>query len=170
MIHSKSRDAFERLYTENLDLVRGLLFNMTGATELDDLTQDVFVKVWRSLPGFSFRSSHRTWIYRIAVHVAIDHLRRRRLSSSTEDVPEPTDSTTPEGVLDDRRKGSVLQAELLKLSDEDRAMVILAYFEERPLKEIAAALEIPEGTVKSRLHAARARLKEALGKRGIHET
>lgn len=169
MIQSKSRDAFERLYEENLDLVRGLLFNMTGATDLDDLTQDVFVKVWKNLPSFSFRSSHRTWIYRIAVHVAIDHLRRRRLSGAVDEAAEPVDDLTPERVLGERRQSSVIQAELLRLNDEDRALVILSYFEERPLKEIAQVLEIPEGTAKSRLHAARARLREGLAKRGVYE-
>lgn len=167
MIRGKTRSSFEEAYQENLEMVRGLLYNMTGRSDLDDLTQEVFLKAWKSLPGFSFKSSLRTWLYRIAVHVAIDHLRRRKLTQP--DADELVDPSTPEKDLGQSRERMILQEELMRLEDEERAMLILVYFEDRPLKEVASILSVPEGTVKSRLHTARTRLREALRKRGVDD-
>ena len=164
---TKDRAFFDRLYQENVETVRGVLYNMTGRRDLDDLTQEVFLKVWKNLPTFAFKSSVKTWVYRISVNVAIDHLRSRPPVSDP--VPEtlPDEQTAEE--ISRRSIQRLIQEALMVLNENDRALIVLAYFEDRPLKEIAGILDIPEGTVKSRLHQARGSLKTELERRGLHE-
>jgi RNA polymerase sigma-70 factor (ECF subfamily) len=131
---------------------------MGASSHLDDLTQEVFVKVWKALPRFSFRSSMKTWIYRIAVNTAIDHGRKKKL------VPN---DIVPVGVSEESEEQIILRESLADMELDERSLIVLFYYEGLTLKEISVVLEIPVGTVKSRLHHAREKLEEVLVKRGV---
>src|SRR5687768_2859220 len=121
-IHA-DRKRFDRLYDEYHRLVRNVLFNMTGDSALDDLVQETFLKVWQGLPRFAFRSTVKTWVYRIAMNVAIDHLRRRRFTA-----PLDFDPKAEERPLASREK--IVAASLAELDELHRGVVVLHYFEE----------------------------------------
>ena len=129
----------------------------------EDVTQEVFIKVWRALPGFDGRASVSTWIYTIARNASLSALRARRPQSSLSDpeVMEAVESTNPVPSAD----VTVERAALLRLVDQlptkQRQVIMLFYMEARSHEEVAAMLAMPVGTVKTLLHRARARLSAA---------
>ncbi len=173
LVPSKSQteqQAFEALYYEHARLVRGVLFNLVGERFLDDLTQEVFVKVWKGLARFNARSSLRTWIYRVTVNAAMDFLRRgSRLEVSGIDKArwERMAESHPSS-LDRSENRQAVQVALLELDENHRAVVVLHYLEDLSLEAIAEVLEVPVGTVKSRLHNSREKLREIFTKMGIN--
>ncbi len=141
-----------------------------------DLTQEVFVKVYRSLNRFRGNASFQTWLYRVTANLCVDRHRRNRRgpqvtrsvegSLETEDGPLevelPDWHDNPERVmLGDELQRHVRDA-VLRLSDKLRAVIVMHDLEGQSYEEIAAALQVPLGTVKSRLFNARAALKDLL--------
>lgn len=141
-----------------------------------DLTQEVFVKVYRSLNRFRGNASFHTWLYRVTANLCVDRHRRNRRgphvtrsvegSLETEDGPLevelPDWHDNPERVmLGDELQRHVRDA-VLRLSDKLRAVIVMHDLEGQSYEEIAAALQVPLGTVKSRLFNARAALKDLL--------
>jgi RNA polymerase sigma-70 factor (ECF subfamily) len=132
----------------------------------EDVTQEVFIKVWRALPGFDGRASASTWIYTIARNASLSALRARRPQSSLSDpeVMEAVESTNPVPSADI----SVERAALLRLVDQlptkQRQVIMLFYMEAQSHEEVASMLAMPVGTVKTLLHRARARLSAAAAK------
>ena len=129
----------------------------------EDVTQEVFIKLWRALPGFDGRAAMSTWIYTIARNASLSALRARRPQSSLSDpqVMAAVESTNPVPSAD----VSVDRAALLRLVDQlptkQRQVIMLFYMEARSHEEVAAMLAMPVGTVKTLLHRARARLSAA---------
>ena len=144
--------AFEVLLQRYQDkvfrLVYSLLRNPSGAEEV---TQDVFLKVWQALDGYDGRASLSTWVYTIARNTSISHLRAEsyRKTLSLDEAPEPLAADEP--VL------SRIEIERLVagLPEEQRQVVMLFYLQERSIEDVAVMLDLPEGTVKSYLHRAR---------------
>jgi len=169
--HLRSKKRFNKLYADHHQMVRNVLFNMVDEPSLEDLTQEVFVRVWTGLPRFASRSSVKTWIYRVTLNAAIDHLRRRALrpllhASNTESfIESATSPSRMDEISDDRQ--ALIQKALQEMDELHRGVVVLAYFEEQSLDDIARILEIPLGTVKSRLHSAKKKLKHIL-ERSVH--
>jgi RNA polymerase sigma-70 factor, ECF subfamily len=133
----------------------------------EDVTQEVFIKVWRALPGFDGRASMSTWIYTIARNASLSALRARRPQSSLSDpqvmeAVESTNAVPSADVVVDR-------AAILRLVDQlpakQRQVVMLFYMEAQSYEEVAAMLAMPVGTVKTLLH--RARLCAAAGERTV---
>lgn len=142
-----------------------------------DAVQEVFIKAFRSIGGFRFGSSFYTWLYRITINVCIDLQRRAKsapftLFSEIQDgegaiVPERfknKDSPDPHDDLLKRELRAVTNKAILSLSHEHRAVIILREIEGLSYKEIAKAMNCSEGTVMSRLHYAREKLREMLKK------
>lgn len=154
----KTEKDFLDLYSEYGVNIKRLLLGMTGNEAIaDELVQDAFAKAWVSLPSFGFRSSLKTWVYQVALNVGRDWLRthkERNLNFEEKFVQE----------LDEDKKA--VQEALNFLSDEVREILILFYWEGLEVNEMAFVLDIPKGTVKSRLHSARTKLKEVLLLRG----
>jgi RNA polymerase sigma-70 factor (ECF subfamily) len=152
-------------------LLAGLLRGMPE--ELEDVEQEVFLAVARNLPGFRFRSSLATWIYSVARRRALDFLRsgrrrRRRLErlrqlSAGAPAGTPADASTDplEPLLAQERSARLLRA-FRSLPAGDRQLVLMRDVEGFALEEIAGMIRTPVGTVKSRLHRARARLARAV--------
>lgn len=138
-------------------------------SEAEDVAQDAFLKAFQGLDRFRGSSSFKTWLYQIALNVARTHVSRRRARaglSSERDPGEALDQAIGaediERQLIDRDR---LDRALGALPEEWREVVVLRDIEGLDYKEIAAALDMPMGTVESRLFRARARLREALGDR-----
>lgn len=156
--------AFEELYRAHLPRVHSLVRRMTAGRDADELTQDVFVRLWQKLGTFRGDSSFTTWLHRLAVNVVIerfrtDKVRRARLHNG-EDIFE----TLP-GPAQTRDLGMDFEAALEKLPDGAREIFVLHDMEGHKHHEIATMLEISAGTSKAQLHRARMMLRKHLGPR-----
>ena len=156
--------AFEAVYRTHLPRVHSLVRRMTAGRDADELTQDVFVRVWQKLGTFRGDSSFTTWLHRLAVNVVIerfrtDQVRRARLHDG-EDIFE----VLP-GPAQTRDLGMDFEAALEKLPDGAREIFVLHDVEGYKHHEIATLLEISAGTSKAQLHRARMMLRKHLGPR-----
>jgi RNA polymerase sigma-70 factor (ECF subfamily) len=148
---------YDRALERLLDDYRHKVFRMAmamlrDAARAEDVTQDVFIKLWRALPIYDGRASVGTWLYTIARNTCLSAIRAEgyRRTTAPDDVHalEPSvSSTTPLAI-------SVGQC-LSRLPDVQRQVVTLFYLQERSVSDVAAMLDLPEGTVKSHLHRAR---------------
>ncbi|MBY0503483.1 MAG: sigma-70 family RNA polymerase sigma factor [Bryobacteraceae bacterium] len=164
--------AWENLVRLHTKRVYSIAYRFTNNdTQAQDLTQDVFLRVFRSLKSFrSGEGSFQVWLTRLTRNLLIDHYRRSKLeraSDSLEDSLTVLESKTAVETRTDsrvvgREASELLQAALQKLSPELRETVILRDLEELEYREIAQALNVPEGTVKSRLNRGRAELARLL--------
>jgi RNA polymerase sigma-70 factor (ECF subfamily) len=137
--------------------VFALAFSFTrNRDEAEDLTQEVFVKVWKALPTFDGRASLSTWIYAITRNTSLSALRARR---ETCDVEEAVASADNEGEVE----RMLLQRLVDRLPDKQRQVVTLFYMQDHSHEEIAQMLDMPVGTVKTLLHRARERLRSEVG-------
>ncbi len=173
--------AFRVLVTRYQQRVHRLVHRyVQDPLEAEDLTQEVFLKVFRKLEGFQWGSAFFTWLYRIAVNTAADHLAKRRrrpllLSRDLEPGPEPGESGRERrrGSAPERPEGPLLRAEraaitrrlLAELPEPYRTTLYLREFEDLSYLEIAEVLECSIGTVESRLFRARARFRRLLEER-----
>jgi RNA polymerase sigma-70 factor (ECF subfamily) len=154
--------------------VYSLAWSIVGnPTVADDVAQDVFVKVWRSLPSFDGRATFSTWIYAITRNTAISTLRQRRPQVSLQDdvVLAEAETTLAAQAPDEPEERGAAEAERLsaavaELPEKQRQVVTLFYLQERSYDEVAGMLAMPLGTVKTLLHRARGRLEQALGDGG----
>ncbi len=170
---SAYRGLVERYQSRVFSLVVGMVRNREDAR---DLTQEAFVKAFNNLARFRLESSFYTWLYRIAMNLAIDHLRKhkkRHHSEFDEQIAaRDGDGSMADGHLRDspRRalerkelQGRILEA-LDKLSPEHKQIILLREIEGLSYTEIAETLEVAEGTVMSRLFYARRKLQQLLKK------
>ncbi len=175
---SGDQSAFAQLVRDHQAMVYSLAYRMTGNSEdAADAAQDAFLNAWRALPGFQGHSSFSTWLYRLTSNACIDLLRRERRHSAlsmTLDAPDGEDRQaevaderwSPEGELDRRETHRAIQMGLASLSPEHRQVLVLRELEGLSYRDIAQALDLEEGTVKSRIARARLALREFLVKSG----
>lgn len=164
--------AWEELVRLHTRRVYSVCFRFTSAdSEAQDLTQEVFLRVFRTLKSFrTGEGSFSVWLNRLTRNLLIDHYRRTKQERSTdsieEQLPHIEESTAvtarTDGMLAGREASELLQGALKKLSPELRETVILRDIEEMEYREIAQVLQVPEGTVKSRLNRGRAELARLL--------
>lgn len=169
--------AWEHLVRSHTRLVYGACYRFTGRPEeATDLTQEVFLRVFRRLSTFDPQSgSFRTWLLRLARNLLIDHYRKHRKERVVDSLEDQLAGVAErKGVaaradyaLAGREAGECLQSGLQKLSPELREAVILRDFESMEYKEIAAVLQVPEGTVKSRINRGRRELARQLRAMGV---
>jgi len=163
-----------KVYTKR---VYSICFRFTGSeSEAQDLTQEVFLRVFRSLKSFrAGEGSFVVWLTRLSRNLLIDHYRRTKLDRITGSIEDQLPvleersaaSARTDGMLAGREASELLQAALQKLSPELRETVILRDLQEMEYKEIAEVLNVPEGTVKSRLNRGRAELARILRRQGV---
>jgi RNA polymerase sigma-70 factor (ECF subfamily) len=169
--------AWEDLVKLHTRRVFSICYRFTNSdSEAQDLTQDVFMRVFKNLK--SFRAGEGlfvVWLTRLTRNLLIDHYRRSRLDRATEPLEDHAatiEETTAmmartDGMLAGREASEVLQGALQKLSPELRETVILRDLEELEYREIAQVLNVPEGTVKSRLNRGRAELAKVLRRQKV---
>ena len=163
-LHAKQyREALTLLLPKYRDKVFRLCFSMLRNRALaEDVTQDIFLRVWRALPGYGAQAALSTWIYAISKNACLSELRKRKPTVSIDQnedeynaevaalaAPDPDDSATV----------SVSQV-LNKLPERYRQAVTLFYMEDKSYEQTAESLGLPLGTVKALLHRARKRLIE----------
>ena len=159
--------AFEKIYRDTSGFVYNVAFRITGNRDnADEVTQDVFVKVYDNLRNFGFRSSFKTWIYRITANLAINYCKSRtryehnkvEYDPVVHDVQVRNDTRSEL----DRRDSEKKINSLLKLLDPDqRACIVLREIEGLDYQSIADTLHVNINTVRSRLKRAREKLLEA---------
>lgn len=162
-------EAFGQLIDRYKNKVFHLAYGMIGdRVEADDLAQEVFIKAYYALPKFQARSGFGTWLYRIAVNHVRDYLRKNRhrldelsIHGLGERLPAASDSTFEEQQLADRRR-TLVQAALRRLPEKYQAILALRDMQGLPYDEISHILGISPGTVDSRLHRARKKLRDKL--------
>jgi RNA polymerase sigma-70 factor, ECF subfamily len=136
-----------------------------SSDEAEDVAQEVFVKAWQSIDTFRPGGSLGAWLYRIAVNAAIDAIRRRRPQIALDDIaPPPSDQHIERSILEAEDAARVRRA-VQALPTASRAALILREYEQLSYAEIADVLNIPMGTVMSRLHYARQTIKQILSSR-----
>jgi RNA polymerase sigma factor (sigma-70 family) len=157
---------FESIVAQHEATVFRTLARLTGDRDgLEDLAQEVFLRLFRALPHFREEAQLSTFLYRIVINVVNDEFRRRqqarRASSIEEDETETLahPASGPAQLLEKAQMREAVEAALQELSPRDRAILTLHYQEERSYEEIAAILDQPMGPVKTNLHRARERLK-----------
>jgi RNA polymerase sigma factor, sigma-70 family len=154
-------------------------------TDADDITQEVFIKVWRSVSSFRGESSLSTWIARIAMNTCMDFARKRKrkptvsLTTFTDPLEQPenskeldiTDTSTssnPEAAIEKAETTAVVRQAIEDLSEDQRAPLILRDIEGYTYTEISEILNLELGTVKSRINRARQNIKQFLTSRNIY--
>lgn len=159
------RSAFSELVCLHSRGVSRVVFRMCGDLQLaEDAAQEAFLQAWQHLPSYCPGMSLRNWLYRIAVNAAIDMLRRNKqiLPGSLEDMPLQDRAPGPETVATREELVAFIQKAVLSLPEASRAVLVLREYEGMSYQEISDALDIPLGTVMSRLNYARRLLKKML--------
>ena len=159
---SGDREAFAILFEQYKNLVYKTAYLMLGeSTEAEDALQEIFVQVYKSLSGFDPRkAAFTTWIYRVTFNYCLNHRRKKRpYTLPFEDISPALKSEFPGTQLAEEQ---ILEQAIGALTDKQRAVVILRYFWELPYAEIAQILELPLGTVKSRLDLALKTLRKVI--------
>lgn len=169
---SGDEGAWENLIQSHTRRVYAICYRFVGReNEAQDLTQDVFLRVFKTLGSFrSGEGSFSVWLTRLTRNLLIDHYRRTKLERATDSIEDQLgvleEKTAlhgrTDGMLASREASEFLQAALQKLSPELREAVILRDLEELEYREIAKVLSVPEGTVKSRLNRGRSELARIL--------
>jgi len=149
------RRMFDQALEQLLDEYQHKVFRMAVAMLRDrgraeEVTQEIFLKVWRALPSYSGRAAASTWLYAIARNTCLNAVRAESYRKTTpiEQLPEPE---APRVTSPEVEWGPLLA----RLPEMQRQVVMLFYFEDRDVKEVARVLGLAEGTVKSHLHRAR---------------
>lgn len=166
--------AFGCLVRRYQDRLYVTLVHFVGSEEdAQDVLQDAFVQAYSNLHAFREQAQFYTWLYRIARNLAISHHRRRKLRQCLPLDPGGEDShanghdpidggPAPDARLETEERVALVRRCLQGLSDEHREVLVLKEIEDLEYEQIAAVLEIPVGTVRSRLFRARSQLKDLL--------
>jgi len=169
--------AWEEMAKAYTRRVYALCYRFTGSdSQAQDMTQEVFLRIFKNLKSFrSGEGSFTTWLTKLTRNLLIDHYRRTKLDRATDSIEDQlpvleevqTTFTRTDGLLAGREASEILQAGLQRLSPELREAVILRDLEEMEYREIARVLNVPEGTVKSRLNRGRSELARVLRKHRV---
>jgi RNA polymerase sigma-70 factor (ECF subfamily) len=163
--------AFQALVERHRSMVYRVAYQFAGNHhDAEDIAQDVFIKVYRSLDRFRQDAQLTSWMYRIVMNACIDHRRRQRsaIAAPFGDEAEqrmlntPEDTPGPEDRAYAGELGQVLESEIGRLPSGQRVVFVMRHHQGMKLCEIADALGLAEGTVKRQLHAAVHRLRQAL--------
>ena len=163
-------EAFEELIGPLEQLVWRICWHYTGNREAaEDCGQETMIRIWRNLESYRGDCALESWIYRIAANCCMDYLRKKKRDRSVSmeplrengfDPADPSPGTEDRVVAEDEHRR--LRKAITQLPDEQREALILTQLEKIPYEEAARMLSVSEGTVKSRVNRAKARLKEIL--------
>jgi RNA polymerase sigma-70 factor (ECF subfamily) len=157
--------AFGWLVDRHRDRAYALALRMLRSpAEAEEAAQDAFVRVWRALPGFRGEAKFSTWLHRIVVRRCLDRVAvlntRRKRETELEHAPEPAAGPDASTDPETRRRAARLTDLMADLTEAQRVVVTLFYHQDRSLEDVAKTLGLPENTVKTHLHRARAVLRE----------
>ena len=158
-------EAFRQLVEAYQTPAYRLAARMCGPDSAEDVTQEAFLAAWRALPEFRGDCRFSTWLYRLVSNAAIDCLRREKKHRDTGDVDDlelPDGGPSPQEQAERSDTRDAVRRALDRLSPEHRQVLLLRFMQELDYGEIARALNVSEGTVKSRINRAKAKLREVL--------
>jgi len=171
---------FEQIVRDHQEMVFRTLLRLNGNREqIEDLAQEVFLRLYRALPAFRGEALLTTYLYRIVVNVAQDEWkRRRRVERPLVSISSPVGSNDDgeidwgerlahpgldaEQQLSEKQFQQSVERQLQHLSDVERTVLVLYHQEERSYEQIADALKMPMGTVRTHLHRGRKKLRESI--------
>ncbi|MFL6279034.1 MAG: RNA polymerase sigma factor [Vicinamibacterales bacterium] len=165
--------AFQALVERHRTMVYRVAYQFAGNHhDAEDIAQEVFIKIYRSLDRFRRDAQLTSWIYRIVMNACIDHRRRSRMNAAAPAGDEaeyrmlnaPEETPGPEDRAYAGEIGEVLQLEIGRLPKGQRIVFVMRHYHGMKLGEIADALGLAEGTIKRQLHAAVHRLRDALAR------
>ena len=172
--------SFEQIVRDHQAMVFGTLIRLTGSREhIDDLAQEVFLRLYRALPAFRGEALLSTYLYRIIANVAQDEWKRRRREESPlvsfsegesaweERLPHP--SLDAEQQFAERQFRYSVEQQLQQLSPVERTVLVLYHQEGRSYEQIAQSLKLPIGTVRTHLHRGRKKLREGIERQQVVE-
>jgi RNA polymerase sigma-70 factor (ECF subfamily) len=173
-------DAYEQIIVLYEKKVFNLIYNLIrNQDDIEDIAQEVFIKIYRNLKNFKEESSLYTWIYRITVNICIDEMKKRRkvisidekiqLNDDEVDLQIPDNGKSLEEITEEKDERTKLMGLINKLPESARTMIVLRDIKEFTYQEISDILNINIGTVKSKINRARAMLKKLLGEDGTFE-
>jgi RNA polymerase sigma-70 factor (ECF subfamily) len=166
--------AFEQLVLRHQRYVFNLAYRVLGDyTEAEDMTQEAFVRVWRGLSGFRGQARFTTWLYRIVHNLCLNRLpglQRELLQTEPLEEVLADPGPSPADLFAVREQMAFLHAQMDRLPEKYRLVLTLRYLQHLSYDEIAAALEMPMGTVKTHIHRARRLLRERLSQWEKHTT
>lgn len=168
-------NAYGELYRQYADKIGGIARSYLGVDDVEDVVQEVFIKIYKNVKKFRGDSSLSTWVYRITVNVCKDMLGRKQRrkeiltnfgeqedEDSKNNIREPVDESMPSDELMKALSAEEISKAIDSLSKEDKLLINLREIEGMSYEQIAEIMDKPVGTVKSRLHYARERLKNIL--------
>lgn len=168
------REAFGEIVDLFKDKVFQLCYRMLGNRhEAEDIAQEAFVRAYVNIHSFDQKRKFSTWLYRIATNLCIDRIRKKKPDYFLDAEVAGTEGLTmysqiaaegksPDSEVETLELQELVQREIMKLPDKYRVVVILRYIDELSLNEISEVLEMPLGTVKTRIHRAREALRKQL--------
>ena len=157
-------NAFAHLVDSYKNMVFSLAFKITKSREeAEEISQDTFIKAFKNLKNFKGDSKFSTWLYRIAYHTSLDAIKKYKKSSSTFEINEITfdqiqDVETILEGIERKERSKIMDNCLQKLSDEQRSIIWMFYYDELSLKEIMEVTSLSEANLKVKLHRARKKL------------
>jgi len=168
--------AFEQLVEKYQKKVFNIAFSMlNNMDDASDISQEVFIKAFKSIKHFKQNSSFSTWLYRITVNTCLDELRKRKNKSNVFSIDQvihlesgevtrqlEDDRPTPDSMVENNELRALVRDSISQLSDELKEVIILRDINGLSYDDIADMLDCPLGTVKSRINRARNALKEIL--------
>ncbi len=167
-------EAFGGLVRRYQDRLYNTVYRLVGnAEDALDVVQEAFLSAYQSLAGFKRDSLFFTWLYRIAVNTAISHKRKQRVllridsgagGEPAHDPADPSDLSRPGHALEQAEQERRVHQALARLSPEHRAVLVMKDMEGQKYETMAEVLQVPIGTIRSRLHRARLELRELLEK------
>lgn len=157
---------FKEVYNQNKDYIRNVVFGMVRNESVDDLVQETFYKAWRSFHKFRNGSSHRTWLYRIAMNSVYDYLRSNKNYVELCDIELPD---TNQSVSENAMLSNIIDCGIRLMGPKHREVFMLYYHMGHSISEIAKLLKVSEGTVKSRLYYARDSFTHYLKANGVED-
>jgi len=164
---SKDEVQFRKVYDDYAIMIRRLMARLLPSSEVDDGVQEVFLKIHRHMHSFRGEAQMKSWVYRICINTAQDYHRShtwRKLWKSFDSSPQLQEKS--QNAEEQLGHSQVLARCLEQLTFKERSVLVLFYWENQKVEEIAENLAIPEGTVKSRLSIARSRLQAYLKQEG----
>lgn len=159
------RSAFNELVHIHTRGVFNVVYHMCGdALVAEDAAQETFIRAWQNLRSYRPQTSLRNWLYRIAFNAGMDMLRKEKriLPNDIEEMQLTDARPGPESLTSQQERTAMVQKAVMALPDASRAVLVLREYEGMSYHEIADALDIPVGTVMSRLNYARKLLKDTL--------
>ncbi len=173
-IKNGDQSAFAEIVEFYKDKVFQISYRMLGNRhEAEDIAQEAFIRAYVNIHSYDMNKKFSTWLYRIATNLSIDRIRKKKpdyyldaeIAGSdglTMYSQVAADAALPEDELETMELQEQIQAEILKLPEKYRSVIVLKYIEEFSLKEIGEILDLPIGTVKTRIHRGREALRNQL--------